>query len=128
MSDPVLSNFSPLTLAFLGDAVYELLVRDTLVKSGNRPVGTLHKMSVERVRAAFQASAVERISENFTPEEADIFRRGRNAGGVHVPKSSSPAEYRRATGFEAVFGYLYLKNEFERIRFLFDAVMAVYEA
>jgi ribonuclease-3 family protein len=126
MSDEVLKNYSPLTLAFLGDAVYELLVREALVKEGNRPVNKLHTLSVERVRAAFQAEAAERLADTFTEEEADIFRRGRNAGGVHVPKSSSPAEYRRATGFEAVFGYLYLQNNRERIRELFEAVMTVH--
>jgi ribonuclease-3 family protein len=127
MSDNVSMNYSPLTLAFLGDAVYELLVRETLVRGANRPVNKLHRLSVERVRAAFQAEASDRLAEVFTEAEADIFRRGRNAGGVHVPKSSSQAQYRRATGLEAVFGYLYLNNDRERIRELFDMIMTVNE-
>jgi ribonuclease-3 family protein len=122
MTDEILKNYSPLTLAFMGDAVYETLVREKLIKEANRPVGVLHKMAVEFVRAGFQAGAVERISDIFTEMEADIYRRGRNSNGIHIPKSSSPAEYRKATGLEAVFGYLYLKGDRERIREIFDLI------
>jgi ribonuclease-3 family protein len=122
MSDDILKNYSPLTLAFLGDAVYELCVRERLVQDANRPVGALHKMAVARVRAAFQAEAADRLSDTFTEAEAEVFRRGRNAGGIRVPKSASMSEYHKATGLEAVFGYLYLKNDNERIHTLFEFI------
>jgi ribonuclease-3 family protein len=122
MTDEIIKNYSPLSLAFLGDAVYELLVREKLLASANRPVGALHKMAVEYVRAGFQANAADKLIDIFTETEADIFRRGRNANGVHIPKSSNPAEYRKATALEAVFGYLYLKGDRERIREIFDLI------
>jgi ribonuclease-3 family protein len=123
MSDEIIKNYSPLNLAFMGDAIYEILVRERLVKSANRPVGELHRLAVERVCAAYQAKASERLSTVFSETEADIFRKGRNAGGVHIPKSASPSEYHKATGLEAVFGYLYLKGEMERIRTIFEFIM-----
>jgi ribonuclease-3 family protein len=125
MTDEILKNYNPLTLAFLGDAVYEMMVREKIVSTGNRPVGVLHKMAVELVRAGFQASAADRLIDDFfTEAEADIFRRGRNCNSVHIPKSSSSAEYRKATGLEAVFGYLYLKGDLGRIGEIFEKVTA----
>ncbi|MDR0944163.1 MAG: ribonuclease III [Ruminococcus sp.] len=124
MTDEILKNYSPLSLAFLGDGVYELLVREMIVSEANRPVGELHKMAVTYVKASFQAAAADKISESLTETEADIYRRGRNANGVHIPKSASPAEYRKATGFEAVFGYLYLKGDRERIEELFKLIIS----
>jgi ribonuclease-3 family protein len=123
MTDEILKNYSPLSLAFMGDAVYETLVREKLLHEANRPVRALHKASVELVRAGFQASAADRLTGLFTEAEADIFRRGRNANGVHIPKSSNPAEYRKATALEAVFGYLYLKGDRARIREIFDKII-----
>jgi ribonuclease-3 family protein len=123
MTDEILKNYSPLSLAFLGDGVYELLVREMIVSEANRPVGELHKLAVNFVKASFQAAAADKISKNLTEAEADVYRRGRNANGVHIPKSASPAEYRKATGIEAVFGYLYLKGDRQRIREIFDKII-----
>jgi ribonuclease-3 family protein len=122
MTDEILKKYSPLSLAFMGDAVYETLVREKLLNDANRPVRVLHNMAVELVRAGFQANAADKLSDIFTEAEADIFRRGRNANGVHIPKSSNPAEYRKATALEAVFGYLYLKGDRARIREIFDFI------
>lgn len=117
-------QYSPLTLAFMGDAVYEQKTREKLVLSGNRPVNDLHKMAVKRVCAEYQASAVEKLITNglLTEEEQDILRRGRNAGGVSAPKHSTVAEYRIATGLECLFGYLFLLGKTQRIDEIFDAV------
>ncbi|MCM1022920.1 MAG: ribonuclease III [Prevotella sp.] len=116
------NQYSPLTLAFLGDAVYERLVRERLVLTANMPVGKLHAAAVERVRAAYQSRAVDVILPRLTEEEEAVLKRGRNAVGSTVPKSSNPAEYRRATAFEALFGYLQLTENFERMLELFDIV------
>lgn len=116
------NQYSPLTLAFLGDSVYEQLVRERLVLEANRPVGQLHKMAVERVRANFQARAAQVIAPLLTGEEEAVFKRGRNATANTVPKSSNPLEYRRATGLECLFGYLYLKGETGRLDLLFQQI------
>ena len=113
--------YSPLALAFLGDAVFEILVRERLVLKGNAPVNALHQQSIRYVCAQAQSRAVDVLLPLLTPEEEEIFRRGRNAN-VNVPKSASTGEYHRATGLEALFGFLYLKGEQDRIQRLFDAV------
>jgi ribonuclease-3 family protein len=110
---------SPLNLAFIGDCVYEMLVRETLVADANRPVGDLHRESVKYVSAKAQTEAFERIKDMLTEEELAVFRRGRNAKVGHNPKSATEGEYHCATGVEALFGYLYLKEETQRIRELF---------
>ena len=115
-------QFSPLTLAFLGDSVYEVMVREQLLRQANRPARDLHALAVAHVRAAYQAQAAERLAELLTEEEADILRRGRNASGISVPRHASTADYRKATGFECLFGYLYLCGSTERLRTLFAAV------
>ncbi len=115
-------QLSPLTLAFLGDAVFELLVREELVLQANMPVGQLHHRAVGVVCAGAQSAAVEILEPLLTEEEVEIYKRGRNANAHHVPKNSDLADYRRATGLEALFGYLYLKGEQERIRFLYAAI------
>ncbi len=86
------------------------------------PVGQLHHRAVRVVCAGAQSAAVEIIGSLLTEEEMGIYRRGRNANAHHVPKNTDPADYRRATGLEALFGYLYLKGEQERIRFLYAAI------
>lgn len=116
------NQYSPLTLAFLGDAVYERLVRERLVLTANMPVKKLHSEAVERVRAAYQSRAVDVILPLLTEEEENILKRGRNAVGNTVPKSSSPVEYRRATALETLFGYLQLTENFERMVELFDVI------
>lgn len=117
-------GYSPLTLAFLGDAVYSALVREKLVLAGNCPVKKLHPASVKRVRAEYQARAADIIADRLSEEEAAVMKRGRNAavGGGSIPKSSNPMEYHKATGLECLFGFLHLAGEGERIRELFDII------
>ncbi len=115
-------EYSPTALAFYGDCAWENLVRRTLLEKGNAPSGKLHSRSVEMVRASFQSEAIDLIENMFTEEEADIFRRGRNADGISVPKSSNPRDYHRATGLEALFGYLFLIGEYKRANELFEVV------
>ena len=114
-------SYSPLTLAFLGDGVYELLVRQKIVEKGSCPVKKLHNRAVEKVRASYQAARVRELESELTEEESDLLRRGRNAHS-HVPKSSSPEDYRLATGLETLFGYLHLTGQNERIEELFEKI------
>lgn len=114
---------SPLALAFLGDGVYELLAREHLLSQGNAPVGRLHSRTVELVSAGAQSAAYERIAPLLTSEEAAIYRRGRNANSTRCPKHTDPAVYRRATGVEALFGWLYLSGRVERMNQLFRSIL-----
>ena len=120
MSEPEARMYSPLTLAFLGDAVYSLLVRNMLTVSANKPTGKLHKESIKYVNAAFQAQMVKSLLEHLTENELAVFKRGRNAHSGHSPKNQSDADYRYATGFEALYGYLYLCGNTQRIKELFE--------
>lgn len=115
-------EYSPLTLAFIGDGVYELFVREHLVCRGNCPAKKLHAQSVEAVRCEFQAKAVEKLMPLLSGEETDIVRRGRNAHTTHTPKNAEPGDYHAATGFEALFGYLYLQGDIARLRQFFDVI------
>lgn len=117
-------QLSPLNLAFIGDGVYEMLVRETLVANANRPVNDLHHESVKYVSAKAQTQAYEKIKDMLTPEEQTVFKRGRNAKVGHSPKSASQGEYHTATGVEALFGYLYLTDSIDRLRELFDKICA----
>ena len=117
-----LRSYSPLVLAFIGDGVFELMVREEIVCGGNCGVKSLHSRTVERVRCEAQADAVTRIEPMLTEEESDVLRRGRNAHPGHVPKNADPAVYHYATGLETLFGYLYLKGEIARLRELFHAI------
>lgn len=110
-----LRSYSPLTLAYIGDAIYELVIRTVLIKKGNAPVNQLHKRSSELVKAAAQSDMIRVIEPSLTEEEHDIYRRGRNAHSSSMAKNASMGDYRRATGFEALMGYLYLKKEYGRM-------------
>lgn len=114
---------SPLALAFVGDGVYELLAREYLLSRGNAPVGRLHSRTVELVSAAAQSDAYERIAPLLSPEEEGIYRRGRNANTTRCPKHTEPAVYRRATGVEALFGWLYLTGRVARANQLFGVIL-----
>ena len=107
-------------LAYLGDAVIELAARERLVKSGNIPPGRLHAEALLFVAASKQSAALENILPLLHKSETEIYKRGRNAKS-RAPKSASVSEYRRATGMECLFGYLYLSGEQSRIAELFDA-------
>ena len=122
LSEHEAGAYSPNVLAFYGDCVYELLVRREVVLRGNTNAGRLHDLAVEQVRASYQSKAVDVIEPMLTEREADILRRGRNAGGISVPKGAKPSEYRRATALETLFGYLSLSGQQERIETLFAAI------
>ena len=108
-------QFSPLTLAYIGDAVYELLIRTILVRSVQMPVNRLHRRASQLVNAETQARMAEVLQEVFTEEEEAVFHRGRNAKANTRAKNASIVAYRKATGLEAVCGYLYLKGDMERL-------------
>ena len=116
------NNLSPLTLAFVGDTVFDLFVREKLVCEANRPVNRLHKAATEYVKASAQAQAVHKISDVLTEKELSVLKRGRNAHTNHKAKNASEGDYHYATGLEALFGYLYLCGEINRLRELFDLI------
>jgi ribonuclease-3 family protein len=122
MTDDDIKGISSLGLAHLGDAVYELMVRGYMAQSGRATAKGLHRASVTYVSAAAQAKAMEKLQKVLTEEEQAVFRRGRNAR-VTIPKSATPEEYHAATGFETLFGYLYLKGERDRLNALFALIV-----
>ena len=113
-------SLNGLSLAYLGDAVLEVQTRKRLLSLGVTDVGKLNKLALHYVRAVDQSAAVERILPHLTEDEEAAYKRGRNSHGVSAPKSATVAEYRRATGMEALFGWLYLQGMSERIEELFD--------
>ena len=108
-------TYSPLTLAYIGDAIYDLLIRTLLVEKGNTQVNKLHKRASSLVKAEKQSQMIEILELHFTKEEEQIYKRGRNAKSFTSAKNASIADYRRATGFEAVMGYLYLTGKYHRM-------------
>jgi len=110
--DPALVN--PLVLAYLGDTLYDLYVRTQLVCATHAQAGRLHKQAIHYVKAAGQARALLFLMDQLTEKEAAIVRRGRNAKSPTVPKNSTVTDYRHATAFEALLGYLYLAGETQR--------------
>ncbi len=114
--EPVdLKTYSPLTLAYIGDAAYELVIRSLVVEQGNAPVNKLHKRSSRLVKAQAQAEAAVKLLDVFTEEELAVYKRGRNARSHTMAKNAEMTDYRMATGFEAVMGYLHLKQDYERM-------------
>ncbi len=108
-------SFSPLTLAYIGDCVYELIVRTVVVERGNRSANDLHRRTTQYVNAGTQAKMIEALADFLTEEEAGLYRWGRNAKFYTKAKNASVAEYRRATGMEALLGYLYMTGRTERL-------------
>lgn len=111
-------------LAFLGDAVYELLVREEIAKNTNMPSIVLHQNAVKKVCAKAQAAAYNMLKTKLTEQEYNILKRGRNHKINSCPKNASPIEYKKATGLEALFGYLYLNEDYARIKEIFDYIYA----
>lgn len=111
-------SYSPLTLAYIGDAIYDVIVRTVVVERANRPANDLHKAAIQYVRAQTQAAMVEVLQDVLSEEEMAVYKRGRNAKSYHTAKNASVGEYRKATGLEALFGYLYLQDRMDRILFL----------
>ena len=117
--EPTLNTYSTASLAYLGDCVLELCVRQHLVKEGLSSSATLNKRALDFVRATAQAEAMKRLLPHLSEEEEAVFRRGRNIGHTNTPKSATVAEYRAATGMEALFGWLHLAGRQDRIERLF---------
>lgn len=111
-------TYSPLTLAYIGDGIYDLVIRTIVVGKGNTRANELHRKTSRVVKAHTQAEMAEKLQDLLTEEEEDIYRRGRNAKSVTMAKNATMSDYRKATGFEALMGYLYLTDRFERILFL----------
>lgn len=108
-------QYSPLTLAYMGDCAYEIVIRTLLVHKGNTHVDRLNRRASNLAKAATQSRMIGAIQELLTEEELTIYKRGRNAKSYTSAKNASINDYRRATGFEALIGWLYLKGEFERM-------------
>ncbi|MDE7321649.1 MAG: ribonuclease III [Lachnospiraceae bacterium] len=108
-------TYSPLTLAYIGDAVFEIIVRTLIVEKGQRAANTLHRHATKIVCAQTQAKLADMVYESLTEEEQDIYRRGKNTKIHSSAKNASLADYRKATGFEALCGYLFLKDNTVRI-------------
>ncbi len=108
-------TYSPLVLAYIGDAIYDLVIRTIVVERGNTSANRLHKKTVTYVNARVQARMIEAMLEELTEEEQAVYKRGRNAKSYTTAKNASVIEYRKATGFEALCGYLYLTGNQERM-------------
>ena len=118
-----LLSLSSLGLAHLGDGVFEVMVRAWLILHGKAKARDLHRATVRYVAAPAQAAAVERLLPLLTPEEADVYRRGRNTAPHSVPRAATRAQYQSATGLEALFGWLYLQGRTDRLNQLFETIM-----
>lgn len=110
--------YSPLTLAYIGDAIYELVIRSVVVNRANRSANDLHKKTVRYVKAEMQSAMIQALASELTPDEEAVYKRGRNAKSYSVAKNASLGDYRKATGFEALMGYLYLTGETDRMLYL----------
>ena len=117
-TDP--KEYSPLALAYMGDAVFDILVREFVLSKGNMPANKLHKTAKGYVNAGSQAKMYMRLEEILSEEELAVMKRGRNAKSYTHAKNQTMTDYRHATGLEALFGYLYLKKDTRRIKELFD--------
>lgn len=115
MKEVDIKEYSPLTLAYIGDSIYDLIIKTLNINEGNKQVQKLHKETSELVQAKTQSKMMRTMQEHLTEEEHAVFKRGRNAKSVSPAKNQSITDYRRATGFEALLGYLYLKKEWKRI-------------
>lgn len=121
-------GYSPLALAFVGDSIYEAFIRAKLLLAANQSAAKLHRTAVSFVRAGAQALAMQALLPLLTEEEADIYKRGRNAHSHTVPKNADVTEYRAATGFEALVGYLYLSGQTDRLTHVMEQAYDVIHA
>ena len=115
MKEVDVHSYSPLTLAYIGDSIYDLIIKSLVINQGNRQVNKLHKEPSMYVQASTQSLMMRAMQEELTEEEHAVYKRGRNAKSVSPAKNQSITDYRRATGFEALLGYLYLKKEWKRM-------------
>ena len=121
MQEVDIKEYSPLALAYIGDAVYELIIRSLVLNEGNRQVQKMHKRTSSMVQASAQARIITALNDRLTEEEHAVYKRGRNAKSMSPAKNQSVSDYHKATGFEALMGYLYLKNEWKRMLELIKA-------
>ena len=117
------NTMSPLTWAYIGDAIYELYIRQHLIETTNLKPNKLHREAIKYVSAKAQAQILENLQESLTEEEKEIVRRGRNTENHHLPKNAKPADYMRATAFEALIGYLYISKQEERLQELLKKII-----
>ena len=110
--------YSPLTLAYIGDAIYDLIIRSVVVERGNRAANDLHKRTTRYVKAEAQARIIMALAEELTEEEEAVYKRGRNAKAYTSAKNATIGDYRKATGFEALMGFLYLTEQTDRMLYL----------
>lgn len=115
LSEVDANQYSPLALAYIGDGVYELIIRTKIISSGSIQVNKMHKKSSELVKAHTQAEIIKLLEEELTEEEHAVYKRGRNAKSVTKAKNATMIDYRMATGFEALAGYLYLTGQLKRL-------------
>ena len=115
MKEVDVNSYSPLTLAYIGDSIYDLIIKSLVINQGNRQVNKLHKETSMYVQASTQSLMMRAMQEELTEEEHAVYKRGRNAKSVSPAKNQSITDYRRATGFKALLGYLYLKKEWKRM-------------
>lgn len=116
-------QMSTLSLAFMGDAVFEVLTRSYIVSNNQSAIGNLHSENSEIVNASAQFRAAKLIFDNLTEAEREVFMRGRNAHTAHTPKNKTAEEYRYATALETLFGYLYLSGQTDRLYILFEMIL-----
>lgn len=115
IGDVDVRTYSPLALAYIGDGIFDLVIRSVIVGKGNTKASQLHYQTSHIVKAQSQALMIEALEGDLTEEEADVYRRGRNAKSPTMAKNATMSDYRKATGFEALMGYLYLTDQFERV-------------
>ena len=115
IKDVDIRTYSPLTLAYIGDGIFDIVIRSVVVGKGNTKASQLHKHTSSIVKAHTQAVMIEALEPHLTKEEADIYRRGRNAKSPTMAKNATMADYRKATGLEALMGYLYLNHQMKRL-------------
>lgn len=115
VADVDIRTYSPLTLAYIGDGIYDLVIRSIVVGKGNTRAGDLHRRTSQIVKARTQAEMMEILLPLLTEEEEGVYRRGRNAKSPTMAKNATMSDYRKATGFEALMGFLYLQDQFERL-------------
>lgn len=127
IADTPLNTYSPLTLAYIGDGIYDLVIRSIIVGKGNTKASKLHRQTSQLVKAHAQSKMMDTLLPLLTDDEEQVFKRGRNAKSPTMAKNATMADYRRATGFEALMGYLYLKDDFDRILFLVEKALEKYE-
>lgn len=116
-------RYSPLALAYIGDGIYDLIIRSIVVGKGNTHANELHKQTSSLVKAQAQSQMIEVLKPQLTEKEMAVYKRGRNAKSPTMAKNATMSDYRRATGFEALMGYLYLQDQFERMLELIEEAL-----